>query len=90
MVQRQVPHREGLEFGVPCPVTAVVITRFSGQPAALTYKERLERHRIPVFLHRSIDGYPNEIEHIASPDGFGANPYVPVTQPLVVVTAPGL
>lgn len=70
-------------------VTAVVITRFSGQPAALTYKERLERHRIPVFLHRSIDGYPNEIEHIASPDGFGANPYVPVTQPLVVVTAPG-
>lgn len=70
-------------------VTAVVVTRFTGQPAAAAYKDRLERHHIPVFLHRSIDGYPNEIEHIASPEGFGANPYIPVTRPLVVVTAPG-
>ena len=70
-------------------VTAIVITRFNGQPAAVAYKERLERHGLKVYLHQSIDGYPNKLDRIASPEGFGANPYIPVTQQLVVVTGPG-
>lgn len=70
-------------------VTAVVITRFAGQSSALAFKERLERYGLAVFLHRSIEGYPNNLEQIASADGFGANPYIPVTQQLVVVTGPG-
>ncbi len=70
-------------------VTAVVITRYSGQPAAAEFKERLERHGMSVYLHRSIDGYPREADKIATEEGFGANPYIQVTRPLVVVTAPG-
>jgi len=70
-------------------VTAVVITRFSGQPAAAEFKERLERHGMSVYLHRSIDGYPREADKIATEEGFGSNPYIQVTRPLVVVTAPG-
>ena len=70
-------------------VTAVVITRFNGQPSALEFKNRLESHDIKVYLHREISGYPNNFEHIVSENGFGANPYIEVTQPLVVVTGPG-
>lgn len=70
-------------------VTGVVITRFSGQPSALDFKKRLERHGMKVFLHSSIDGYPNDLEKIASAEGFGSNEYIPVTQPLVVLTGPG-
>lgn len=70
-------------------VTAVVITRFNGQPKALEFKARLESHDIKVYLHREISGYPNNFDHIVSDNGFGQNDYVEVTQPLVVVTGPG-
>lgn len=70
-------------------VTALVITRFKGQPSCIEWKERLERYGLKVYLHQSIEGYPNQVETIASQEGFGSNPYIPVTQPLVVVTAPG-
>ena len=70
-------------------VTAVVITRFNGEPSAIEFKERLEKHNIPVVLHKNIKGYPTDIDHVVSDEGFGSNPYIPVTQPLVVVTAPG-
>ena len=70
-------------------VTAVVITRYTGQPTALEFKKRLERHGLAVYLHGSLEGYPDDVDRIASPDGFGSLEYVPVTRPLVVVTGPG-
>lgn len=70
-------------------VTAVVVTRYSGQPAVQAFKHRLERHGIQVFLHGNLDGYPNQVDRIASQAGLGSLRYVPVTQPLVVVTGPG-
>lgn len=70
-------------------VTAVVITRFNGQPEAINFQKRLERHGIKVFQHREITDYPKNFDFIVSEDGFGANLYIPVTQPLVVVTGPG-
>lgn len=70
-------------------VTAVVITRFNGEPSAIDFQKRLDRHGIKVFLHRGIEGYPADIDHVVSDEGFGSNPYIPVTQPLVVVTGPG-
>lgn len=70
-------------------VTAVVITRFNGQPEAINFQKRLEKHGIKVFQHREITDYPKNFDFIVSEDGFGANPYIPVTHPLVVVTGPG-
>ena len=70
-------------------VSAVVITRFDGQPTAKAFQESLAKKGMRVFLHQSIPGYPNQLETIASKDGFGLNPYIPVTNPLVVVTGPG-
>ncbi len=70
-------------------VSAVVITRFTGQPAANVFKSRLERRGLRVYTHRPIAGYPADLERIVSDEGYGANPFVETTRPLVVVTAPG-
>ncbi len=70
-------------------VGSVVITQFSGQPAAESFKQKLESLGIKVFLHYPIEGYPANIELIVSDEGFGKNEYVTTERPLVLVTAPG-
>ncbi len=70
-------------------VSSVVITHYNGQSSADSYKQRLERLGVRVFLHYTIDGYPNNVALIDSEEGFGRNDYVETTQPLVIVTAPG-
>ena len=42
-----------------------------------------------AYLFHPVEGYPTEVDTICSPRGFGSNPYVETTRPLVVVTAPG-
>ena len=70
-------------------VSSVVITLFTGQVAAKMFKQKLEQLDIRVYLHYPIDGYPVNIHHVISEDGFGKNDYIETTKPLVVVTAPG-
>ena len=70
-------------------VGSVVITQYTGQPAADTFKEKLERMGIRVYRHYPIDGYPNNISTIISDNGFGKNDYIETSRPLVIVTAPG-
>ena len=70
-------------------VSSVVITHYTGQDAAVSFKDRLEKKGIAVYLHYLIEGYPSNVEHILSEDGFGRNDYVATSRPLVVVTAPG-
>ena len=70
-------------------VSSVVITHYSGQRSADAYRQRLERKGIRVYYHYVIEGYPHNVELIASQDGFGKNDYIETTRPLVVVTAPG-
>lgn len=70
-------------------VCAVVITRFDGQPAALQFKNKLESRGIKVCCHRAVPGYPSNLDLVVSPNGYGANEYVPTTRPIVVVTGPG-
>ena len=69
-------------------VGSVVITRFAGQ-AAEAYKRRLENQGIRVFRHYAIEGYPSNLNHIVSGDGYGRNDYIETSRELVVVTAPG-
>lgn len=68
---------------------AVVITRFDEQPGAVLFKNKLERRGMPVYTHRPTKGYTANVDRIASPEGYGANPYIPTDKPLVVVTGPG-
>ncbi|MCL2696133.1 MAG: DUF1846 domain-containing protein [Clostridiales bacterium] len=70
-------------------VGSVVITKFAGQPEAVSFQHRLERLGVPVYLHYPIADYPTNVPLIVSPEGFGKNDYIPTTRPLVVVTAPG-
>ena len=70
-------------------VSSVVITHFNGQGSAEAYKARLERLGIKVYYLYNIEGYPENVELIASDDGFGRNDYIITSRPLVVVTAPG-
>ena len=70
-------------------VGSVVITQYSGQHAADTFKTKLEHMGIKVYRHYRIDGYPNNVKHIVSDDGFGKNDYIETSRPLVIVTAPG-
>jgi len=70
-------------------VCSVVITRFEEQPAAVQFKNKLERRGISVYTHRFTKGYPTDVETIVSEQGYGANSHVPTTRPIVVVTGPG-
>jgi len=70
-------------------VGSIVITQYSGQPAADMFKQRLENMGIKVFVHYPIPGYPSNVEYIVSDNGFGKNDYIETQKPIVVVTAPG-
>jgi len=70
-------------------VSSVVITHYAGQRSADAYRQRLEWQGITVYYHYIIEGYPHNVELIASEEGFGRNDYIETTRPLVVVTAPG-
>ena len=70
-------------------VGSVVITHYNGQHAADQFRHRLEREGIKSYIHYPIDGYPHNVELIASDEGFGKNDYVETSRPLVIVTAPG-
>ena len=70
-------------------VGSVVITHYNGQHAADQFRHRLEREGIKSYFHYPIDGYPHNVDLIASDEGFGKNDYVVTSRPLVIVTAPG-
>ena len=75
--------------GVGLYVGSVVITQYSGQPAADAFKKRLNKLGVDVYMHYPIAGYPSNVSLIVSDEGYGKNEYIKTTRPLVVVTAPG-
>jgi uncharacterized protein (UPF0371 family) len=70
-------------------VAAVIITRYEGQPSADLFRKKLERRGVRVYTHAPTRGYPSDVDLIVSERGYGANPWIETTRPLVVVTAPG-
>ena len=70
-------------------VSSVVLTRYSGQTLAKAFQSRLEGLGIKVYHHYAIEGYPANISHIVSDEGYGKNEFIETQRELVVVTAPG-
>ena len=70
-------------------VGSVVMTRFQGQAVAQAFQQRLESLGLKVYRHYPIVGYPSNIAHIVSDEGYGKNEYIQTSRGLVVVTAPG-
>ena len=70
-------------------ICAVSINRFSGESAAVLLKNKLEARGVKVYTQGDIQGYPTDVERIVSDDGYGRNPYIETTKPLVVITGAG-
>ncbi len=70
-------------------VSSVVITLFDGQKKAVDFANRLKDYHVKTYFHSFTKGYPTDVDTIVSEEGYGANPYVETTRPLVVVSAPG-
>ena len=70
-------------------INSVVVTRYEDAPAVNMFINKLERRDIKTYKHFYTKGYPTDVETIVSEEGYGANPYIEVTKPLVVVTGPG-
>lgn len=70
-------------------VNGIIITQFDNQPKAVKYQKYLDNLGIASYKTYDIQGYPNNIDHIISKDGFGKNERVKTTRPLVVITGPG-
>ncbi len=70
-------------------VSSIVITLFKNQPSAVKFANKLERRGEKVYIHKYTKGYPGDVETIVSEEGYGANPFIETTKPLVVITAPG-
>ena len=70
-------------------VGSVVMTRYNPSSVAEAFKKKLENLGIKVYKHYAIDGYPHNIPHIVSDEGFGKNEYIETERPVVIVTAPG-
>ena len=63
-------------------VSSVVITRYTGQASLDSFQAKLEHMDIKVYRHYSIEGYPNNVAHIVSDEGYGKNDYIKQKQHL--------
>ena len=70
-------------------VSSVVITLYEGQKKADDFAKKLKDYKIKTYFHTFTKGYPTDVDTIVSEEGYGANPYIKTTKPLVIVSAPG-
>ncbi len=69
---------------------SVVISQLTSRNGAVrSFKRKLESAGLTVYRHYLIDGYPHDLPHIVSDEGFGSNEYIETSRDLIVVTAPG-
>ncbi|MBQ0018499.1 MAG: DUF1846 domain-containing protein [Clostridiales bacterium] len=70
-------------------VNSVVVTRYEDAPSVNQFIAKLERRGIRTYKHFFTKGYPTDVDTIVSEAGYGANPYIEVSKPLIVITGPG-
>ncbi len=70
-------------------VNSVVVTLYKNQVSVDKLIKKLERNGIKTYIHTFTKGYPTDVDTIVSDEGYGANPYIETTKPLVLVNAPG-
>ena len=70
-------------------VGSVCLTKYAGQAGADLFQKKLSSLGIRSYRHYKIAGYPSDVAHIVSDEGYGKNEYIETERPLVVITAPG-
>ena len=54
-------------------VGSIVVTQYAGQSAADAFLKRLDTLGVKHYCHYPIAGYPSDVAHIVSDEGFGKN-----------------
>lgn len=70
-------------------VSAVVISRYSGEHTSDKFKQRLEHRGIRVITNSEIPNYLTELDKVVSDEGYGKFNYVVPEKKIVIITAPG-
>jgi len=70
-------------------ISAVIVNRFRGEKSAERFIHFLQERGIPVYKQPEIQGYPADVEKIVSDEGYGRNPFIETSKPLVIVTGAG-
>ena len=70
-------------------INSVVITLYNNQASVDKFIKKLTAYNIKTYIHTFTKGYPTAVDTIVSEEGYGANPYIETTKPLVLVNAPG-
>ena len=70
-------------------INSVVVTMYHEGNNISHLEKLLNERNIKMYIHRPTKGYPDNVDLIASEEGYGQNPYIETTKKLVVVTAPG-
>ena len=70
-------------------INSVVVTMYHEGNNISHLEKLLNERNIKMYIHRPTKGYQDNVDLIASEEGFGKNPYIETTKKLVVVTAPG-
>ena len=70
-------------------INSVVVTMYHEGNNIFHLENLLNERNIKMYIHRPTKGYPDNVDLIASEEGYGQNPYIETTKKLVVVTAPG-
>lgn len=70
-------------------VSGIMINFYEPHNLVLEFEKKCKAQKIKTFKSYFIDGYPKEINHILSEDGFGKNDYIKTSKKLVLVSAPG-
>ena len=70
-------------------VNSVVVTLYNNQISVDKFIKKLNRNGIKTYIHTFTKGYPTDVDTIVSEEGYGKNPYIETTKPLILVNAPG-
>ncbi len=69
--------------------SALVLSCYNSEMAADRLIGQVEKNGIAAYAFKEIPDYPHTVDLIVSEQGYGANPYVETTAPIVVVTGTG-
>lgn len=70
-------------------VSGVMINFYEEHPLVLEFIEKCKEVNLPTYRSYYMEGYPNNIEKVIGPEGFGKNDHIKTTKRIVLVSAPG-
>ncbi len=70
-------------------VSAVVISRYSGEHTSDKFRQRLENRGIRVFTTYELPDYLTNLDKVVSDEGYGKFSYIDTEKKIVILTAPG-